>query len=94
MAEIHFQSGFTGEPIEVRVDGVLVSSFQARTRMQVGVAHVLPLEVDADRKVTVLLPKAGLSASFHVRPSAPFVRVSLEGGQLHVEHRKEQDRYA
>lgn len=94
MAEIHFQNGFTGDAVEVRVDGVLVSSFQARTRMQIGVAHVLPLEVDGAREVTVSLPKTGVAASFHVSPSAPFVRVSLEGGELHVEHRKEQDRYA
>lgn len=94
MAELRFQEGFTGETVEVRLEGALVSSFQARTRNQIGVAHVLDVDARPGQRVGITLPATGAASTFQIRPDTAFVRIDLEGGALKVAHRNEPEGFA
>ena len=94
MAELRFQEGFKGESVEVRLEGSLVSSFAARTRTQIGVAHVVNLDARPGQRVTIALPATGATSAFQLRPDTAFVRVDLEGGDLKVTQRDEPEGFA
>jgi hypothetical protein len=74
---VHLREGFTGEPVTVRIDGQLrLDSAPIRTRMQVGLAKVL--EVDVPRgavEVEVSLPS---------RDIAHRVSVPVDDAPVHV----------
>lgn len=92
--ELHFQEGFTGEGVEVRVDGSVVESFEARTRMQTGKARVLRLDLEAGQAVSIALVGGGPAGSFPVRGESPYVRINLVDGDLVIEPGKDMPRYA
>ena len=90
MAELHFKEGFEGDAVEVRVEGALVSTFDARTRMQSGLARVLPLEARPGQLVTIAMPRSGATSTFRVE--APYGRIDVEGGRLKVQQSQEVPR--
>jgi hypothetical protein len=49
--ELHFQERFSGEAIEIEVDGGKVAAFSAKTRYQIGLAHVETISVLDNSKI-------------------------------------------
>lgn len=50
MLYVHLQDGFSGEPVTIRLDGKTVAENSAvKTRPQLGLAEIIPLEVPPGR---------------------------------------------
>jgi hypothetical protein len=61
--ELHFQEGFSGENVEVLLDGRTMAEFEARTRMQIGVAHIEKLALDPGQTITVRIKDRDIEGS-------------------------------
>jgi hypothetical protein len=83
--ELHFQEGFTGETVEVLVDDKVVASFEARTRMQIGLAHIERLELSPGDVVTIRIAGGPVSASVTVTKGKNFVNINLKDQKLDLE---------
>jgi hypothetical protein len=82
--EMHFQDWFTGEAVEVAVNGVVVTRFQARTRAQISLAHIEKLALSPADEVTIRV--AGQPPKrVPLDPEKPFILVNLLEGELSVE---------
>lgn len=82
--ELHFQDGFSGETIDVLVDGEARARFQAKTRYQINLAHVQELSVDPGRKLEVRLADSGASIGIPVESGKKYYVVSKKDEQLFV----------
>lgn len=82
--ELHFQEGFGGETVVVTVDGAEVARVMARTRMQIGLAHIETLRLTPGQTVTIGLPEQSLVAVHAIEAGKPFVQIALEGGALRI----------
>jgi hypothetical protein len=82
--ELHFQEWFTGEPVEIVVNGAVVARLEARTRAQISVAHVEKLVLSPGDEVTIRVadrpPKR-----VPLDPGKPYILVNLLEGELSVE---------
>lgn len=90
--ELHFQDGFSGDAIEVLLEGHVVASFTARTRTQINLAHVERLEVRPDQRITIRcgqLPEHVVSAG---RPPA-YVVVRKVAQRLEIERTQQAPGY-
>lgn len=85
---IALQEGFSGQPVVVRVDGV--ERFRAedvRTRMQIGLAHAVAVEVDSGRHAVEVVA-GDIATGLEVEVSAQaHVGVSLARSQDRLETR-------
>jgi hypothetical protein len=85
LLHIAFQEGFTGEAVEVRINGnEAYRKEQMKTRFQLGYAGSFEVNVEEGSvRVEVLLPAQNLSETFEVQVSEPtYVGVSLEQNQI------------
>lgn len=83
--ELHFQEGFSGETVEVLVDGVRVARFEARTRMQIGLAHIERLDLSPGDVVTVRIGDDATSASVTAEPGKTYLNINLKNDKLILE---------
>lgn len=83
--ELHFQEGFDGETLVVSADGVEVARFTARTRMQIGLAHIEKLTLKAGQTVTIRLLENSVEKSHVVEAGKPFIQIALEAGALQIQ---------
>jgi len=83
--ELHFQEGFAGEAVEVSVNGAVVARFEARTRMQIGRAHVETVALAPGDEVTIQVAAGGASARMSAEPDKKFIRINLVNGELSAE---------
>ena len=91
--ELHFQEGFSGEAVEVRVAGKAAAHFVARTRVQTGLAHIEKLELADGTTVRITMPATGAEASFKVSKASPHIVVNVVNQKLNVEAKKESPGY-
>jgi hypothetical protein len=91
--ELHLQEGFSGEGVEVLVDGEIVAEFEARTRMQIGVAHVEKLALDPGQTVTVRIRDGDIQGSITATAGKKFIIVNLSGSLLSMKNSDEMPRY-
>jgi hypothetical protein len=85
LLHIAFQEGFTGEAVEVRINGnEAYRKEEMKTRFQLGLAGSFEVNVEEGSvRVEVLLPAQNLSETFEVQVSEPtYVGVSLEQNQI------------
>ena len=82
--ELHLQEGFGGETVIVEVDGAEIARVEARTRMQIGLAHIEKLGLKPGQTVGVRLPDLNLSTEHRLVAGQPFIQVRLENGALRV----------
>jgi archaellum component FlaF (FlaF/FlaG flagellin family) len=80
--ELHVQEGFSGESVEVLVEGRIVATFEARTRMQIGVAHVEKLLLDPGQTVTVRIKDRDVEGSITAVAGKRFIIVNMQGDLL------------
>lgn len=86
--ELHLQEGFDGETLVVTVDTVEVARITARTRMQIGLAHIEKLTLKAGQTLTFRLLETTTQTRHLVAADTPFIQISLEDGVLHVSSTK------
>jgi hypothetical protein len=90
--EVHFQDGFSGEAIELLVDGRTVARFAARTRYQTNLAHIERLEILPNQKITIQC--AGLPARTIAGGTSPaYIVVRKVGDQLELEKTEQSPGY-
>jgi hypothetical protein len=63
IVELHFEDGFAGETIEVLVDGEVRATFRAKTRYQVNLARVEPVDVKPAHVLAVRVKETGTYAA-------------------------------
>lgn len=84
--ELHLREGFGGETVVIEVDGAEMARLKARTRMQIGLAHIEKLgQLKPGQMVAVRLPDLNLSAEHRVVAGRPFILVMQENGALRIE---------
>lgn len=79
--ELHFQEGFTGETVEILVDDAVVASFQARTRMQISLAHIERMELAPAQVVTIRVDGA-ISGSITADRDKKFIKINLKDNKI------------
>jgi protein involved in polysaccharide export with SLBB domain len=82
--EIHVQEGFTGETVDIRVNGAEVSRFAATTRPQIGLAHIERLQLSPGDTVQISIQASGTSVIFIPKPKEIYVRVNLVQKKLEI----------
>jgi hypothetical protein len=80
--ELHFQEGFSGQTVEVLVDGTEVARFEARTRMQIGLAHIERLDLSPGDVVTVRIGDGATSASITAESGKTYFNINLKDHKL------------
>jgi len=75
--ELHLQEGFSGQAVIVAVDAQVCARFDARTRLQLGLAHVETLSVEPGQTVTVEVPSLGLRQAYAVADQDTILTANL-----------------
>ena len=83
--EFHFQEGFAGETVTLAVDGKVSFRFQARTRLQTGLAQIKTLELDPGQTVTIAVPSLALSDKYVVAEGDRWLTINLVDRALVVQ---------
>lgn len=86
--EFHFQEGFAGEAVSIAVDGVERARFDARTRLQTGLARIETLDLEPGRSVVIAIPALSLRQEIVVAPEDRWVTVNLVDRKLVVRRAK------
>ncbi len=94
VCEIHFREGFTGELVEVTVQGEARMRRELRTRLQIGVAHIEELRVQPGQEAVVALPASGVRAAIEFGDTDRWITVDLEDGALVVRRAESSPGYA
>ena len=84
ICEFHFQEGFSGETVVITVDGKETARFNAKTRMQLGLAKIEPIKLTSGQRVSISLSPSGPKADYHFKPADKFVKVNLVNQQLEI----------
>jgi len=79
--ELHFQEGFTGQTVEVLVDDAVVASFEARTRMQISLAHIERMALAPAQVVTIRVG-GSISGSITADKDKTFIKINLKDNKL------------
>lgn len=83
---VEFQEGWTGEPVDLVVNGEVRHHGSPRTRLQIGFAESVSVEVDEKADVQLTLPD-GTQAEVRRSASADELWLGLskqDDGSLHV----------
>lgn len=82
--ELHFQEGFFGQTVEISVDGEEVARFEARTRLQTGLARIEKLDLRSGQEMTIHIKELNLNESFRLEYAQIYVMVNLINERLIV----------
>lgn len=82
--ELHFQEGFSGETVEVRLDTKQIAVFTIKTRMQIGLAHVEKITASEGDRVEILIKESGLSKTVSAIDNGNYIIINLKNGKLEV----------
>lgn len=75
--ELHLQQGFSGQAVTIAVDAQVCARFDARTRLQLGLAHIETLSVEPGQTVTVEVPSLGLRQTYAVTDEDTILTANL-----------------
>jgi hypothetical protein len=96
---LDLREGFEADEVTVRAAGAADIELHAvKTRMQLGLAHSLPLALPDDTaRIEIELPRRGVRAAIELLPDRPLwvgASLSRDGHRLEVEQQLEPFRYA
>lgn len=94
MAEValHFQEGFSGETVQILVNGEPIGERSLKTRNQIGLAHIERIEVSSGDQIEIKI--AGLSgAKVKIVYVPSSIKINLVDKKLIVEQTNEELRY-
>lgn len=75
--EFHFQEGFSGETVTLVVDGETRVRFEARTRLQTGLAQIETLVLDPGQTVTIAVLNPALRDDYRVAEGDRWVTINM-----------------
>lgn len=91
--ELHFQEGFSGEAVDISVNGKPASHLVAKTRVQTGLAQIERLSLANGDTVRITIPATGAETSIKASTAQPYVAVNLTDGQINIQARKDSPGY-
>ena len=91
--ELHFQDGFSGETIEVLVDGQVQAQLQLKTRYQINLAHVEQLAVEPAQDLMVRSADTGEAIKVPVDIGKAYYIISKRQEHLVVDATDQLTRY-
>ena len=91
--EVHLQGGFTGQTVLIDLDGRRLAEVEARTPLQLGLAHRLTVQADAGQTLTFGVPARSLVHRYTIGPDDEVITVNLDDAGLHVEPARERPAY-
>ncbi len=80
--EFHFQEGFTGQIFEIVASGRICTTVMARTRLQIGLAHIEAIDLKDGQEVLIREKSTHTETSIHVQHDKPFVVLKWVNGKL------------
>ncbi|PZQ09988.1 MAG: hypothetical protein DI564_16785 [Rhodanobacter denitrificans] len=91
--EVHLQTGFTGQTVLVDLDGRRLAEVEARTPLQLGLAHRLTVQADVGQTLTISVPARSLVHRYTIGAGDEVVTVNLDDAGLLVEPARERPVY-
>lgn len=91
--ELHFQEGFSGELVDVCVGDEVLTSFEAKTRYQISLAHIESLTLEPRRKVSIRIKELDLLKTFRLKAGVSFVTINLVDGALVIKQEESSPGY-
>jgi hypothetical protein len=83
--EFHFREGFTGQTFEIVSAGIVRATVTARTRLQIGLAHIEAIELHDGEEVLIRQKATQNETSIRVHHDRPFVVLQWVNGKLEAE---------
>jgi hypothetical protein len=84
IVELHFQDGFSGESIEVLVDGKVRAVFTAKTRYQINLAHIAKVDLKPGQKLAIRVENTGGTIEFPTSGTGKYYVISKNFEQIVV----------
>jgi hypothetical protein len=81
----HFKEGFTGQTLEIVASGRVRATVTARTRLQIGLAHIETIALDDGEEVLIREKGTNTETSIRADHGKPFVIVQRVDGKLEAE---------
>ncbi|MCR6699716.1 MAG: hypothetical protein NVV68_00425 [Dokdonella sp.] len=91
--EVHLQAGFTGQTVRVDLDGRSLAAVEARTPLQLGLAHRLAVQADPGQTLTISVPARSLVCRYTIGAGDEVVTVNLTDAGLVVGPARERPVY-
>jgi hypothetical protein len=91
--ELHFQDGFSGETVEVLVNGEVRAAFSAKTRYQINLAHMEPVRVKLGDLLSIRVKDSPVSIEMKVETDQKYYVISRREHALFVERTNELPKY-
>lgn len=91
--ELHFQDGFSGETVEVLVNGEVKASFTAKTRYQINLAHVQPVALAAGDRLTIRVKEPPASVNLGIESVHKYYVISWRAEKMLIEPTDELPKY-
>lgn len=91
--EVHLQAGFTGQTVRIDLDDRTLAEVQARTPLQLGLAHRLIVQADAGQTLTIRVPARSLVHRYTIGAGDEVVTVNLDEAGLLVGPARERPAY-
>lgn len=89
---LHFQEGFSGETVQILVNGKPIGERSLKTRNQIGLAHIERIEVSSGDQIEIKI--AGLSeAKVKIIDVSSSIKINLVDKKLIVGQTNEELRY-
>jgi len=92
-AELHFQDGFSGETVEVLVNGEVKASFVAKTRYQINLAHIEPVSLTIGDTLSIRIKEPPASVDIKIESDHAYYVISKRGQALFVERTGDLPKY-
>jgi hypothetical protein len=89
---LHFQEGFSGETVQILVNGEPIGERSLKTRNQIGLAHIERIEVSSGDQIELKI--SGLSdTKVKITGDASSIKINLVDKKLIAEQTNEELRY-
>ncbi|MGE0280611.1 MAG: hypothetical protein AB7P20_08365 [Rhizobiaceae bacterium] len=90
--ELHFQEAFSGETIQILLNGKLVAERSMKTRYQTGLAHIEKLDAKPGDEIEVRVAGKGISSKVNIVDSdknTSNYKVIMKDGRIFSEYSKD-----
>jgi len=90
--ELHFQDAFSGETIQILLNGKLIAERAMKTRYQTGLAHIEKLDAKAGDEIEVRVAGSAVDSKIKVVNSdnnTKNYKVIMKSGRISIDYSKD-----
>lgn len=91
--ELHFKDTYAGEEVIVSLNGEEVETFVAKTRFQIGLAHVVHIKAETGTVIGISIPQLDLAETITLETLPRYVIIRLQKGDLIIEQTDQPQMY-